>query len=76
MFGSQIVAASFTLLTVLIPGDRLCRLHIISCFVLDYPSNALLAGALAAGFVLAARLPWLRSSPMFRRLAANIPTDR
>jgi hypothetical protein len=34
------------------------------CFSSDYISNAVLAGLLTMGFVLAARLPWLRSPAM------------
>ena len=64
MLSSQVLAACFSLPTVLSPYNQWCDSHVLQCFASAYASNAILAGTVTAGFVLAARLPWWRSLAM------------
>jgi hypothetical protein len=61
LVGSQLVALCFTLCVVLPLENQWCHSHLWKCLLSDFTQTAVLSGALALGFVVAARLPWWRS---------------
>ena len=60
---SLLVALCLSLFVTVL-DNQWCHSHLWKCSVANFTDTAILAGALALGFVLAARLPWWRSAPM------------
>jgi len=59
---SQLVAFCLSLCITLL-DNQWCHSHALTCFLRNLMPTAALAGALAFGFAVAARLPWWRSAP-------------
>ena len=71
MLCSQACAAFISLYSY----NDYCDSHRLACFRFNFASNSILAGAVTAGFVLMARLPWLRSAPMPKQPKSRSATE-